>query len=143
MKKKKWTVIIATFVIGIMLWGYSGKSENGTMDEIRNSAMAKLETSSNEMVYVDSEIATLISFADLEIQAAPMEPADNEEDWIYRITFNPSEKVSGSNEIVVAFHENYIQIGSEFYLPKSGVEYSCIFEWVESKVDYFFADSEG
>ena len=137
MKKKKRTVIIALFAIGIMLCGCSGKSENMTMNEIRNSAVAKLETSSDEIVYVDSEIATLISFADLDIQIAPMEPADNEEDWIYRITFNPSEKISGSNEIVVAFHGSYIQIGSEFYLPKKGVEYSTILEWAESKVDYF------
>ena len=136
--KKSILNIITVLLLGIMLCGCSGKSENETMDEIRNSPMAKLETSSNEMVYVDSEIATLKSFADLEIQAAPIEPADNEEDWIYRITFNPSEKVSGSNEIVVAFHESYIQIGSEFYLPKSGVEYSSILEWIESKVDYFF-----
>lgn len=138
MKKKKRTVIIALFAIGIMLCGCSGKSENMTMNEIRNSAAAKLETPSDEIVYVDSEIATLISFADLDIQVAPMEPADNEEDWIYKITFNPSEKVSGSNEIVVAFHRSYIQIGSEFYLPKNGVEYSTILEWAESKVDYFF-----
>ena len=89
--KKSILNIITVLLLGIMLCGCSGKSENETMDEIRNSPMAKLETSSNEMVYVDSEIATLKSFADLEIQAAPIEPADNEEDWIYRITFNPSE----------------------------------------------------
>jgi len=137
MKKRIMASIVAVFIMGIMLCGCSEKSENMTMDEIRNSAVAKLETSSNEIVYVDSEIATLKSFADLDIQIAPMEPADNEEDWIYRITFNPSEKISGSNEIVVAFHGSYIQIGSEFYLPKNGVEYSTILEWAESKVDYF------
>ena len=130
--------IIVILLLGMMLCGCSANSENEIMDEIRNSTMAKLETSGNESVYVDSEIATLKSFADLEIQAAPMEPADNEEDWVYRITFNPSEKVSGSNEIVVAFHGSYIQIGNEFYLPKSGVEYSSILEWIESKVEYFF-----
>lgn len=138
MKKKIEIVIIAIFVIGIMICGCSEKTENMTMDEIRNSSVAKLETTNDESIYVDSEIDTLKSFADLEIQAAPMEPADNEEDWIYRIIFNPSEKVSESKEIVVSFHEHYVQIGSEFYLPKSGVEYGSILEWVESKVDYFF-----
>ena len=136
--KKSILNIMAVFLLGIMLCGCSENFENEIMDGIRNSAMAKLETSSNKIVYVDSEITTLKSFADLEIQATPMEPADNEGDWIYRITFNPLEKVSGSNEIVVAIHESYIQIGSEFYLPKSGVEYSSILEWAESKVDYFF-----
>lgn len=138
MKKRIMANIVAVFIMGIMLCGCSGRNENLTMDEIRNSATAKLETSNGEAMYVDSEIGTLKSFADLEIQPAPLEPADSEGDWIYRITFNPAEKVSGSNEIVVSFHESYIQIGSEYYMPKNGVEYSSILEWAVSKMDYFF-----
>lgn len=138
MKRRVMVAVVAVFVIGIMLCGCSGKSENLIMDEIGNSATARLETANGESMYVDSEIDVLKSFTGLEIQPAPMEPADDESEWIYRIVFNPSEKVSGSTEIIVSFHENYVQIGSEYYLPKNGVEYSSILEWAESKMDYFF-----
>lgn len=138
MKKNIWIVIIAIFMIGIMVYGCSKKTENMTMDEIRDSVVAKLEIINDKVMYVDSEIYALRTFADLEIQTVPMESVDDEEDYLYRITFNPSEKVIGGNEIIVDFYKNYIQIGSEFYLPKDGVEYSSILDWVESKVEYFF-----
>lgn len=49
----------------------------------------------------------------MEMHVATVEPADEEDDWIYRMTFNPSEKVSGSEEIIVSFYETYVQINSE------------------------------
>ncbi len=87
--------------------------------------------------YVASEIALLRSFADLEIQPSPLEPADNEGDWLYRIIFNPSEKVTGAEEIVVSFHKDYIQINTEYYLPADGVSYESILEWAEGISEYF------
>ena len=125
-------------MILFLLCSCSNKTETNVMDTIRNAPIAKLETSDSNAVYVDSEIAVLKSFADLEIYAAPLEPADNEDDWLYLITFNPSEKVSGSNEVVVAFHDTYVQINSEFYLANEGVEYDSIIDWAKSKFDYFF-----
>ncbi len=143
-----WTVVllIATAYF-VAIWGVHvivantmiGGSENATeMDKIRNSVAAKMETSDGKIVYADSENAVLKSFAGLQIHEAPMEPADNEDDWIYRITFNPAEKVSRAEEIVVSFHDTYVQINSEIYLPDDGVEYSSIMEWVQSKAVYMF-----
>lgn len=88
-------------------------------------------------MYVDSEISSISSFADLELMAAPLEPADEESDWLYRIIFNPSEKVPDADEIMVLFHSKYVQIDTEFYLTTEGVEFESILEWAESKFDYF------
>ena len=62
--------------------------------------------------------------------------ADKEEDWLYRITYSPKDKVSNSEEITVSFHRDYIQIGSEFYLAKQGVDYDDVLEWAKSKHEY-------
>lgn len=86
---------------------------------------------------VDSETASLSSFADLRLVASPLEPADREEDWLYRIVFDPSEKVKGAEEIAVSFHKDYVQIGREFYLPEEGVSYENILDWAEGKFAYF------
>ena len=61
---------------------------------------------------------------------------DKEEDWLYRITYSPKDKVSNSEEITVSFHRDYIQIGSEIYLAKQGVDYDDVLEWAKSKHEY-------
>ena len=96
-----------------------------------------MELPEESSIYVDSEIASLRSFADLNIQESPLEPADSEDDWLYRIVFNPSEKVTGSDEITVSFHKDYVQIDNEYYLPSDGVSYDSILEWAEGKFGYF------
>lgn len=107
-------------------------------DMIKASPAARMELPDGSSVYVDSEIDSLRSFADLDLSAAPMEPADNEDDWLYRIVFNPSEKVANADEIVVSIHEKYVQIDIEYYLPPQGVEFESVLQWAESKFDYFF-----
>ena len=49
----------------------------------------------------------------------------------------PSEKVTGNDEITVSFHEDYLQIDAEYYLPADGVSYESILEWTAGKFDYF------
>ena len=66
-----------------------------------------------------------------------MEPADGEGDWTYRIVFDPAGSVQGRDPIVVSFHQDYVQIGEEFYLPENGVDYGSILDWARSKFDYF------
>lgn len=56
--------------------------------------------------------------------------------WLYRITYSPKDKVSNSEEITVSFHRDYVQIGSEFYLAKQGVDYDDVLEWAKSKHEY-------
>ncbi len=132
---KRW-IILLVFLFAA-LCGCAGPSEKSTSDLIRESPAAKLLLPDGSETFVDSEIASLRSFADLQIKATPLEPADREEDWLYRIVFNPSEKKIGAEEIVVSFHEDYVQIGQEFYLPEEGVSCESILEWAEGKFAYF------
>ncbi|MBQ6356100.1 MAG: hypothetical protein IJI52_03270 [Solobacterium sp.] len=104
---------------------------------IRESPAARMELPDGSSTIIDSEIASLRSFADLDIKASPLEPADSEEDWLYRIVFNPSEKVTGADEIIVSFHSDYVQINTEYFLPADGVSYESILEWAEGKFAYF------
>ena len=107
------------------------------MYKISEAVAAKFESADGNIALIDSEIAVLTSLAELEIQAAPMTPADNPEDWICRVTFNPAEKVPNGEEIIVSVHEKYIQIGDEYYLPKDGVSFETILAWFEGKAAYF------
>lgn len=131
-------LIFGAMMILLLLCCCSHETETDVTDTIRNAPIAKLETPDGKVVYVDSEIAVLKAFADLEIHAAPLDPNDTEDDWLYMITFNPSEKASESNEIVVAFHDTYVQINNEFYSANEGVEYDSIIDWAKAKFDYFF-----
>ena len=70
------------------------------------------------------------------------EPADQEDDWIYRIIYNPSEVVQGSETIVVSFYEHYMQINEAYYTGGEGVSYEYILEWAKYTFDYFLEQSE-
>ena len=96
-----------------------------------------MELPDGSSIYVDSEIASIRSFADLDLMESSLEPADNENDWLYRIVFNPSEKVKNADEIIVSFHEKYVQIDSEYYITPEDVEFESVLQWAESKFDYF------
>ena len=121
----------------VVLAACSSGNEKTVFYRIKESPAAKMELPEGASIYVDSEIASLRSFADLNIQPSPLEPADSEDDWLYRIVFNPSEKVTGSDEIIVSFHKDYVQIDNEYYLPTDGVSYNSILEWAEGKFDYY------
>ena len=45
--------------------------------------------------------------------------------------------MTGTNEIIVSFHKDYVQINEEYYLPVDGVSYDSILEWAEGKFDFF------
>ena len=107
------------------------------MVRISEAVAAKLETADGKSVIVESEIELLSSMAELELQEVPMTPADRPEDWIYRITFNPKEKVPNREEILVFVHETYLQIGNEYYLPTGDADFGGILEMFESLVTYF------
>lgn len=136
-------IAIAVIVCGAFLDNYlehnTGTHEyTSDMYKISEAAAAKFETADGDIALIDSEIGMFASLAELEIQAAPLTPADEPEDWIYRITFNPTEKVPNGEEIIVSVHEKYIQIGTEYYLPKDGVSFETILAWFEGKVAYLF-----
>ena len=110
----------------------------GDMIKISEAVAAKFETADGRSVLVDGEIDLLRSMSELDIQQAPMTPADGPEDWIYRITFNPVEKVPNGEEIVVSVHEKYLQIENEYYLPYGDVDFEGILAWFDGKAAYFF-----
>ena len=110
----------------------------GDMIKISEAVAAKFEIADGRSVLVDGEIDLLRSMSELDIQQAPMTPADDPDDWIYRITFNPVEKVPNGEEIVVSVHEKYLQIENEYYLPYGDVDFESILAWFDGKAAYFF-----
>lgn len=134
---RKSVIILLAGMLLLSLAACSGTKEKTVFDLIQESPAAKLELPDGKSAYVDGEIALLRSFADLRLRESPLEPADKEEDWLYRIVFNPAEKVKGMMEITVSFHGDYVQINDEFYLGQEGVAYDSILNWAKSKFDYF------
>lgn len=137
MMKKLFSMLIA-FALAFSLPGCSKNNDKTVLDRIKASPAAILELPDGTSVFVDSEIDSIRSFADLDLTEAPLEPADNEEDWLYRIVFNPHDKVANADEIIVSFHEKYVQIDSEYFLTPEDVAFESILQWTESKFDYFF-----
>ena len=113
----------------------SGKS---VMEQIEESPAAKLLRQDGTEILVDSEIALLRGFSALRLHVAPLEPADKEADWLYRIVFNPAKHVREAPEITVSFHKDYVQVGREYYVPDEDVTMDSILEWAAGKCDYFF-----
>ena len=134
---KKWFTILIMFILIISITGCSKGNDKTVLDVIRSSPAATMELPDGSSVYVDSEINSIRSFADLELMMAPLEPADDENDWLYRIVFNPDDKITNINEVIVSFHEKYVQINSEYYLTPRGVDYDSILQWADSKFAYF------
>lgn len=135
--RKKATIFALISVLITALAACTSNEKKSVFDMIRESPVAKLVLPEGSETIVDSEISSLHSFADLDIQESTMEPADTEEDWLYRIIFNPSEKVKDTEEIIVSFHKEYVQINTEYYLPGKDVSYQSILEWAEGKFAYF------
>ncbi len=134
----KKTISILLVIILIMLLNacsVSKEKEQSVFEKTQESSVALMESSDGVKVYVWN-MQDLASLSSLQIEEAPLEPADTEEDWLYRITYNPKGKVSNSEEIIVSFHSEYIQIGSEFYMAKQGVDFDEVLEWAESKLEY-------
>ena len=134
---KKLFILLIVFALAFSITGCSESNDKTVLDMIKSSPAAIMELPDGSSVSVDSEIDSIRSFVDLDLMASPLEPADRESDWLYRIIFNPSEKVLDANEIIVSFHEKYVQIDAEYYLTSEGVDFESILQWAESKFDYF------
>ena len=147
-KKPKVKLIIIIIAIAVIIGsGFLDKyldhntgtrEYTGDMIKISEAVAAKFETADGRSVLVDGEIDLLRSMSELDIQQAPMTPADDPDDWIYRITFNPVEKVPNGEEIVVLVHEKYLQIENEYSLPYGDVDFESILSWFDGKAAYFF-----
>lgn len=135
---KKFSRILLLIVIMISVTACFTGNEKTVFDMINESPAAELILPDGSPVYVDSEISSLRSLQELCLQPSVMEPSDNEGDWLYRIVFNPASHVKAADEIVVSFHQDYVQINDEFYLPENGVPYESILEWAAGKFNFFY-----
>lgn len=108
---------------------------NTVFDLIRESPAAKLELPDGTSVLVDGEIAVLRDLADMRFDIVDL--YYEEDAWLYKIVFNPSEKVQNAQEIPVFFYKTYLKIGNTCYHPSGGASYSGVLEWAQGKFDYF------
>ena len=108
---------------------------NTVFDLIRESPAAKLELPDGTSVLVDGEIATLRALSDMRFDIVDL--YSEEDAWLYKIVFNPSEKVQNAQEIPVFFYKTYLKIGNTCYYPSDGAPYSGVLEWAQGKFDYF------
>ena len=93
--------------------------DSGVMEEIRSAPVVKLEYAGQEggepaFCY---DPVSMSSLAEMRIQ-----PSQGEftEDWVYRFTYNPREKVITGHEFVVLFGETSISVDGGTSLPGTG-----------------------
>ena len=114
----------------------SGQTEGDILDEIRSAPVVKLEYSGqadSAPIFADNA-GTTESVADMAIQASDLA---FQEDWIYRFTYNPAEKVIDGHEIVLLFGASSMSIDGVTYLPEEGAAYDAILEWAAGVYRYF------
>ena len=92
LKRKRIIAVFLAFAIVVSLAACSSNKEKTVFDYIKESPAAKMELPDGTNTYVESEIVSLRSFADIEIQQSPLQPADSEDDWLYRIVLTLLKK---------------------------------------------------
>ena len=113
--------------------------ENSLMETIRSAPVVKLEyadQSDHQQVFVDNAGSTA-SIADMDIQSSQN---GFREEWLYRFTYNPREKVRGGQEIVVLLGSTSMEIEGTTFTPGDGVAYDAILDWAEGVYDFYQAD---
>lgn len=113
--------------------------ENSLMETIRSAPVVKLEyadQSDHQQVFVDNTGSTA-SIADMDIQSSQN---GFSEEWVYRFTYNPREKVRGGQEIVVLLGSTSMEIEGTTFTPGDGVAYDAILDWAEGVYDFYQAD---
>lgn len=113
--------------------------EKSLMETIRSAPVVKLEyadQSDHQQVFVDNAGSTA-SIADMDIQSSQN---GFSEEWLYRFTYNPREKVRGGQEIVVLLGSTSMEIEGTTYTPGDGVSYDVILDWAEGVYDFYQAD---
>ena len=112
------------------------------MEEIGRSPVVKLEYSGQEggKPILSWDPIMMLGWSSMAIQ-----PTEGEftEEWIYRFTYNPREKVIGGHEIVILFGETSMSIDGVLYQPEDGVAYDKVLEWARLKYDYVVANATG
>lgn len=135
--KKRCVLVILLCFWGLLLSACNRtETEQSVLEGVRTAPVVKLEFAEhadNTPIFVDN-VGTTISIADMRIQAS--DHAFDEE-WLYRFTYNPQEKVIDGQEIVLLFGQSSMGIDGVTYLPEEGAEYASILEWAEGVYNYY------
>lgn len=105
--RKRFVLLLICAVCLLLAACAPGEAEDsGVMEEIRSAPVVKLEYArqeGGEPVFCYDPVS-MSSLAEMRIQ-----PSQGEftEDWVYRFTYNPREKVIDGHEIVVLFWRNF------------------------------------
>lgn len=133
---KKIVFLMVCQLMTLSLFGCTKDKETSPFDNIKDSAVAKMELNDGTVIYVDSEIDSLKSIAYMEF-AILEDPDAMEKNWIYCITYNPREKVKNGTETVVLFYGDYLKVGDKCYTVSDDAEYKEVLSWAKGKFDYF------
>ena len=112
--------------------------ENSLMETIRSAPVVKLEyadQSDHQQVFVDNAGSTA-SIADMDIQSSQN---GFSEEWLYRFTYNPREKVRSGQEIVVLLGSTSMEIEGTTFTPGDSVAYDAILDWAEGVYNFYQA----
>lgn len=129
--KKIWMILCLIFIASFTLSSCNQAVQTDDIwEQVRSAPVVKLESAqqNEEPIFVDNT-GSVTAIADMRIQ-----PSDQtfDEEWIYRFSYNPHEKVLDSQEIVILFGDSSLSAGRTTYLPEESVPYDSILEWAES-----------
>ena len=129
--KKIWMILCLIFIASFTLSSCNQKGKTDDIwEQVRSAPAVKLESAqqNEEPIFVDNT-GSVTAIADMRIQ-----PSDQtfDEEWIYRFSYNPHEKVLDSQEIVILFGDSSLSADGTTHLPEEGVPYDSILEWAES-----------
>ena len=129
--KKIWISLCLMFITNFTLSSCNQAVQTDDIwEQVRSAPVVKLESAqqNEEPIFVDNT-GSVTAIADMRIQ-----PSDQtfDEEWIYRFSYNPHEKVLDSQEIVILFGDSSLSADGTTHLPEEGVPYDSILEWAES-----------
>lgn len=129
-------LLLVCFILFSLTSCKTDEAENDVLEEVRSAPVVKLESieqQDSEPILVDN-VGTVASISDMRIQPS----TDTfDEEWLYRFTYNPQEKVIDGHEITVLFGLGSMEIDGTTYTPEAGVEYDTILEWAEGVYNYY------
>ena len=130
-----WIIMSCLFCL-LFVGCKSETAESSIFKEIRTAPVVKLEFAgqhNDEPLFADN-VGTSASIADMRIV-----PSDEKftQEWIYRFTYNPHEKVIDGHEIVILFGSSLLEIDGVTYIPEAGVAYDTILKWTEGVYNYY------
>ena len=113
--------------------------ENSLMETIRSAPAVKLEYAdqlNHQQVFVDNAGSTA-SIANMDIQSSQN---GFTEEWLYRFTYNPCEKVRSGQEIVLLLGPTSMEIKGTTFTPGDSVAYDALLDWAEGVYDFYQAN---